>query len=169
MRNDGRRRTDDNHLLLLHPFLGWQEKANEEPPIWPSQSDLTQDCDVTRQRIGQVINGARERWAKSEPLAGLRGTIAEVLRARGGVMVHHELIAYVLAARGVLAEEPQRSQLASAAVRAAVEAEHISEAPRFDEFRSGKKIFVALDSELRPAYPFRSPTAPSIRGSRPPG
>lgn len=142
-------RAGETETAILHPFLGWQVKANEELPIWPSQSDLTQDCDVTRQRIGQVINGARERWAKSEPLAGLCGTIAEVLRARGGVMVHHELIAYVLAARGVLAEEPQRSQLASAAVRAAVEAEHISEAPRFDEFRSGKKIFVALDSELR--------------------
>ena len=64
-------------------------------------------------------------------------------------MIHQELIAYVLAARGSIADEPQRSQLASAAVRAAVEAEHISEAPRFDEYRSGEKIFVALDPELR--------------------
>lgn len=143
-------RAGETETAILHPFLGWQVKANEGPPIWPSQSDLTQVCDVTRQRIGQIINAARERWAKSEPLGGLRSTIAEVLRTRGGVMVHHELIAYLLAARrGAGVEEPQCSQLASAAVRAAVEAEHISETPRFDEYRSGTKIFVALDPELR--------------------
>jgi serine/threonine protein kinase len=142
-------RAGETEIAILHPFLAWQVPPDHEQLVWPSQSDLTQIRDVTRQRIGQIINAARHRWAKSEPLAGLRDTIAEVLRSRGGVMIHQELIAYVLAARGSIADEPQRSQLASAAVRAAVEAEHISEAPRFDEYRSGEKIFVALDPELR--------------------
>jgi serine/threonine protein kinase len=142
-------RAADTEAAVLHPFLGWQVPANQPQNTWPSQSDLTEAAGVTRQRIGQIINTARDRWAKSEPLAGLRTTIAEVLRTRGGVMVHHELITYVLAARGGPSDLPQLSQLASAAVRAAVEAEHISETPRFDEYRSGTKIFVALDSELR--------------------
>ena len=145
----GKGRAGETETAILHPFLGWQLPASEEQGTWPSQSDLTQVCEVTRQRIGQVINKARDRWGKSEPLARLRGIIAEVLGSRGGVMVHHELIAYVLAARGSSAEESQRLQLTSAVVRAAVEAEHISETPRFDEYRSGTKIFVALDSELR--------------------
>lgn len=135
---------------ILHPFLGWQVPLNQTQNAWPSQSDLSQIADVTRQRIGQIINIARDRWARSEPLTGLRATIAEVLRSRGGVMVHHELIAYVLASRrSAVAEESISNQLAGAAVRAAVEAEHMSEVPRFDEYRSGTKIFVALDSELR--------------------
>lgn len=142
-------RAGETETSTLYPFLGWQVPADQEQLAWPSQTDLAQVVDVTRQRIGQIITTARERWGKSEPLSGLRNQIAEVLRSRGGVMVHHELINYVLAARGVLAEEPQRSQLASAAVRAAVEAEHISETPRFDEYRSGNRIFIALDTELR--------------------
>jgi serine/threonine protein kinase len=139
----------ETEAAILHPFLGSQASPGQEQPVWPSQVELTVVSDVTRQRIGQIIGAARERWVKSEPLAGLRTTIADVLRSRGGVMVHHELIAYVLAARGTLAEEDQRTPLASAAVRAAVEAEHISETPRFDEYRSGTKIFIALDAELR--------------------
>ena len=71
------------------------------------------------------------------------------IKSTPGRMVHHELVAYILASRGSVAEESQRALLASAAVRAAIEAEHISENPRFEEYRSGDKIFVALHSDLR--------------------
>ncbi len=142
-------RAGETESAILHPFLGFKVTTGGEPLVWPSQSDLTVISDVTRQRIGQIITKARDRWEKSEPLAGLRNAIDEVLRTKGGVMVQQELIAYVLAARGSIAEEPQRTRLASAAVRAAVEAEHVSESPRFDEYRSSGKVFVALDPELR--------------------
>lgn len=134
---------------ILHPFLGWNVPATADPLVWPSQSDLVAVCAVTRQRIGQIITAARERWEKSPLLAGLREAIAETLSTRGGVMTQRELVATVLAARGSSAEEPQRTQLASAAVRSAVEAEHISDQPRFEEYRTGDKIFLALHPALR--------------------
>ena len=133
---------------ILHPFLGWNVASTADPLAWPSQSDLATVSAVTRQRIGQIITAARERWEKSPLLAGLREAIAETLSTRGGVMTQRELVATVLAARGSSAEEPQRTQLASAAVRSAVEAEHIAEQPRFEEYRTGDKIFLALHPGL---------------------
>jgi len=143
-----RGRARESEAAVIHPFLGWGSTTASHPS-WPSQSDLAQVSGVTRQRIGQVITTARERWTNSEPLAGLRGTIAEVLRSRGGVMTHVELVAHVLSVRTSVEDEPRKTQLANAAVRAAVEAEHVSDVPRFDEYRSGEKIFVALHPELR--------------------
>lgn len=134
---------------ILHPFLGWKTAPNADPLTWPSQSELVAVCKVTRQRIGQIVTGARERWAKSPLISALRDIIGDLLRTRGGVMTHRELVAGVLAARGSSAEDPQRTQLAGVAVRAALEAEHISEAPRFEEYRTGDRIFIAVDPELR--------------------
>ena len=134
---------------ILHPFLGWNVAAATDPLAWPSQSDLVAVCAVTRQRIGQIITAARERWEKSPLLAGLRDAIADTLSTRGGVLTQRELVTTVLAARGSSAEEPQRTQLASAAVRSAVEAEHSSDQPRFEEYRTGDKIFLALHPVLR--------------------
>ena len=139
----------DTESGILHPFLGWNIEATADPLAWPSQSDLVEVCDVTRQRIGQVITAARERWKKSPLLVALRDAVDDLLLTRGGVMTQRELVAAVLAARGSGAEEPQRTQFASVAVRAAVEAEHVSDKPRFEEYRSGDKIFLALHPELR--------------------
>ncbi len=139
----------DTESGVLHPFLGWEIEPTADPLTWPSQSDLVEVCDVTRQRIGQIITAARERWKKSSLLAGLRDAIADLLHTRGGVMTQRELVAGVLAARGSGAEEPKRTQFASVAVRAAVEAEHASDNPRFEEYRSGDKIFLALHPDLR--------------------
>lgn len=139
----------ETEASVLHPFLGLSSTAKPERIVWLSQTDLATVCYVTRQRIGQIVTTARGRWAKSAPLGGLRDAILEVLFTKGGVMTHQELIAFVLTARGSLSEEPLRSQLASAAVRAAVEAEHMSREPRFEDYRSGDKIFVALHPELR--------------------
>ncbi len=143
-----RGRARETEAAVLHPFLGVEAGATDQP-AWPSQSDLAASGGVTRQRIGQIITEARQRWKNSAPLEALRGSIAEVLVGRGGVMVHTELVAHIISVRGSAEEEPRRTQLAHAAVRAAVEAEHASEQPRFDEYRSGDKIFVALHPELR--------------------
>jgi hypothetical protein len=139
----------DTESGILHPFLGWNIEPTADPLTWPSQSDLVEVCDVTRQRIGQIITAARERWKKSPLLAGLRDAIADLLHTRGGVMTQRELVAAVLSARVSGAEEPQRTQFASVAVRAAVEAEHVSDKPRFEEYRNGDKIFLALHPDLR--------------------
>jgi len=143
-----RGRARETESAVIFPFLGVDAGARDRP-AWPSQTELADLGGVTRQRIGQIITEARQRWKGSAPLEALRGTIAEVLLGRGGVMIHSELVAHMISVRASAEEEPRRTQLANAAVRAAVEAEHACESPRFDEYRSGDKIFVALHPELR--------------------
>jgi hypothetical protein len=59
------------------------------------------------------------------------------------------LIAAVLTARGSTYEEPKRTQMASVATRAALETKRGLAQPRFQEYRSGGRIFIALAPELK--------------------
>ena len=77
-------KTGDTESAILHPFLGWKLAPAADPLAWPSQSELIAVCAVTRQRIGKIINAARERWEKSPLLAALRAASAELLQTRGG-------------------------------------------------------------------------------------
>jgi serine/threonine protein kinase len=135
---------------VLQPFLGISTHPQADPFLWPSQSDLALTASVSRQRIGQIITTARSRWLKSPALTPLRDALAEILAKAGGIMTHRELATSALAARGCFAkEDPERSQLVSAAVRAAVEAEQSDITPRFSEYRSAGGIYVAVDPSLR--------------------
>jgi serine/threonine protein kinase len=134
---------------ILQNFLGWQILDDVSPIAWPSQGDLAPKLDVTRQRVGQVINQARERWSRFPSITALRDAIYETVCSQGGVTTHTELVASVLAARGSTFEEPKRTQMASVAVRAALETErHIAE-PRFQEHRTGARIFISITPELK--------------------
>lgn len=134
---------------ILQGFLGWNRPDGEDPAAWPSQSDLAPNLDVTRQRIGQVVTEARERWKRYPSITGLRDTIHEMVRTQGGVVTHEELIQAVLTARGSAFEDPKRTQMASVATRAALETERAMQNSRFTEYRSGERIFVAMSSELK--------------------
>ena len=131
---------------VLERFLG--EVGAAEPTEWISQSDAAPLLGVTRARVGQVVEKARDRWSKLTALTSVRLEIARLLRARGGVMTHRELIGAVLAARGSAFDEPQRTSLSSLVVRAAVETEKLVETPHFVEVRRGGFIFVALERAL---------------------
>ncbi len=134
---------------LLQRFLGWQPDAGDPPDAWPSQSDLAPKLGVSRQRIGQVVAKARERWSRFPSISSLRETVFEIIRSLGGVATHPEIIAAVLAARGSTLEEPERTRMASVAVRASVETERHMNAPRFEEYRSDGRIFLALTPDLK--------------------
>ena len=134
---------------ILQAFLGWNLPEGESPLEWPSQSDLAPLLKVTRQRVGQVINEGRERWKRFPSITALRDTIHEIVRAKGGVVTCDELVASVLAARGSVFDEPKRTQMASVATRAAMETERGFKEPRFVEYRSGDRVFVALTPELK--------------------
>jgi hypothetical protein len=134
---------------ILQSFLGWQVLDDISPTAWPSQSDLASELDVTRQRIGQVINQARERWGRFPSITALRDAIYEIVCSQGGVMTQTELVASVLAARGSTFEEPKRTQMASVAVRAALETERHIANPRFQEQRTETRIFVSITPELK--------------------
>ncbi|MEY5015209.1 MAG: Serine/threonine-protein kinase PknA [Verrucomicrobiota bacterium] len=139
----------DTEREVLHPFLGATASTPEDSLQWPGQTDLAARVQASRQRIGQLVTAARARWAKSPALLTLRHTITEILHLRGGVMAHRELVAHVVASRPSSTQEPERTRLAAAAVRAALEGEGTTDTPRFSEYRSGDKIFIALHPSFK--------------------
>jgi hypothetical protein len=95
--------------------------------------------------MGKVI----DRWANKEKgLTRLREDLAGLLAAAGGVMTPMELGEAILAARGSVLEEPQRSRLARAVARAAVEVERTMAEPRYLVRRDDDRALVALHPSL---------------------
>jgi serine/threonine protein kinase len=134
---------------VVQAFLEWQVPSDAPVAVWPSQADLATSLEVTRQRVGQAITAARKRWTKYPTITGLRQDILQQLRALGGIATHHEILQAVLAARGSSLDEPNRRRMAAIAVRAALETEKSESDPRFDEYRSGNQIFIAVHPDLR--------------------
>lgn len=115
---------------------------------WPSQSDVARVVDVTRARIGQIIGKMQDRWGKELTLTRLRDDLAELIVGQGGVMSTAELAEAVLLARGSSLDEPKRSKLAAAVVRACFEVERAMTNPRFIVRRDGNLVLIALNAEL---------------------
>ena len=115
---------------------------------WPSQSEIASALDVTRGRIGQIIGKLHERWAKDAAITRLRSDLAEMLSGQGGAMSSRELSAAILVARGSSQDDPLRTQLAAAVVRAATEVERSMSEPRFLVRRDNDRVLIALSSDL---------------------
>ena len=105
-------------------------------------------ADVTRGRIGQVVGKLQTRWAKDPAITQLRSDLVEIVAGQGGVMTVPELVESVLLARGSSQDEPRRTQLSGAVVRAAVEAERSMSEPRLLVRRDGDCVLVAQDASL---------------------
>ncbi|OSM06734.1 BREX system serine/threonine kinase PglW [Magnetofaba australis] len=138
--------------LRLH--LGLDElpatRREQSLSMWPGQLDISQAVGVSRGRISQILNTARKRWGKRIPtLTALRTEIAELLASSGGVMTLRELGEAVLVRRGSAQQEPERSRIAQAVTRAALEIERDMKEPRWVERRSGQQLLLALDKEDR--------------------
>jgi hypothetical protein len=128
---------------VLRLLLGL-EVAEDVPP-WPSQSDVARAAGITRARVGQVVAKGRARWAKLSGLTALRGEIAAILDAEGGLVTAEQLEAAVLAARPFDGSTPEALRQASAATRAAVEVEEALAAPRWALRRSGERRLLARE------------------------
>ncbi len=115
---------------------------------WPSQADVARVADVTRGRIGQVVGKLQTRWAKDPAITQLRSDLVEIVAGQGGVVTVPELVESVLLARGSSQDEPRRTQLSGAVVRATVEAERSMSEPRLLVRREGDCILVAQDASL---------------------
>lgn len=115
---------------------------------WPSQVEVAKHSDVSRQRIGQVVSAARERWSRTPSITGLRDAIFHILQASGGAMTHKELADALLAARGSTEIEPRRSQISIAVLRAACETEFSLKSARFVESRSNDRVLIAVSHEV---------------------
>ncbi len=142
-------KSDSTERDVLERFLGWQIAENDPVAfLWPSQTDLGKQVEVTRARVGQIIGKAREKWLKNPSITRLRESIEATLKGQGGVMTHEELIRLVLLQRGSTLSEPDSLRMASISARAAVEAERQLQTPRFTESRRHGTLFITLD----PAY-----------------
>ncbi len=115
---------------------------------WPSQAEVAKLICVTRQRVGQVVTAARERWSRTPSITGLREAIIHILEASGGAMTHKELADALLAARGSTKTEPRRTQIAIAVLRAACETEISLKTARFVESRSNDRVLIATSYDL---------------------
>lgn len=134
---------------ILQAFLEWQAARDAAIAVWPSQSDLANGLEVTRQRIGQVITAARKRWSRYPAVTELRSEIVQLLQSLGGIGTHQEILTTILASHGSALGEPDRRRMASVALRSAVETEKGAAEPRFDEYRSGGHIFIGLHPDLK--------------------
>ena len=114
---------------------------------WPSQTDVAPIVDVTRGRIAQLVGKFQARWAKEPAVTKLRGEVVELLTAAGGVMSSAELAEAILVARGSVRDEPDRTKLATALARAAVEVERTLSDPRFIVRRDKGRILIATSQE----------------------
>jgi serine/threonine protein kinase len=134
---------------IIRTFLEWQVPREAPVSAWPSQSDVATLRDVSRQRVGQAITAGRRRWNRFPTVTALREDILQFLRGLGGIATHSDIIQAVLAARGSALDEPARRRMASVAVRAALETEKAAADPRFDEYRSGDRIYLAVHPDLK--------------------
>jgi serine/threonine protein kinase len=139
-------RDGDTARQTVTALLGLEEAL---PNPWPVQADVARFLSVSRARVGQLLGKVIDRWANKEKgLTRLREDIAGLLAAAGGVMTAAELGEAILAARGSVLEEPQRSRLARAVARAAVEVERTMAEPRYLVRRDDDRALVALHPSL---------------------
>ncbi len=139
-------RDGDTARQTITALLGLEEAL---PGSWPAQADVARFLSVSRARVGQIVSKVVDRWAgKEKGLTRLREDITGLLAAAGGVMTAVELGEAILAARGSVLEEPQRSRLARAVARAAVETERTMSEPRYMVRRDDDRALVALHPSL---------------------
>ena len=109
---------------------------------------------MTRARVGQVVGKYQTRWSKEPAITRVRADIAGIVDSNGGVMLIPEVAEALIVARGCNAEEPSRTAIARAVVRAAVEVERSMGDPRYQIRRDGDRVVVALTQDLA-GYAFR--------------
>ena len=112
-------------------------------PTYPTQSQIAERTQKARAQISQILTKARERWRRMPDLTTVRNDLAEFTTAEGGVVEVGELTQFLLTSRGADAGDPLACRRAAAVVRAALEAEKLSESNRFEERRKNGFFLIA--------------------------
>ncbi len=135
----------DDHILAEYLGLG----STVASPIWRNPGDVARAAGVARSAVADALDRARERWHKNREFNALRTDIAALLEAAGGVATADELAAQLLAAHGsVRSDETERTGLALAVLRAAVELEASIGTPRFAAYMEAAPTLLATRPEL---------------------
>jgi serine/threonine protein kinase len=148
-------RRDRASRACLRAFLGLDPQGEGPEPLaeagssWPTLSEAAARAGQSLASMAALLPPLRLAWRRNRDLADLRGTMAEILAAQGGVMTAAELAEALLVARGSSLNDPARRQaLALAVARAALEAEQASPPPRFSLRREEGRLLVSLSGEL---------------------
>jgi len=114
---------------------------------WPSLGETALATGLDRATLTTALIKARERWLKNPALTELRLQLDTLVRSQGQVLTAHEAALALLALRGcALQDDAERLPLASAVVRAALEAESHLEKPRFECFDHQPSALIATHS-----------------------
>jgi protein kinase-like protein len=139
----------DVALDVIAEILGM---AHAKPGVvdWPGEREVASRLGIQRSEVADTLKRLRARWEKSVPaLTALRVDIRAILEREGGIMTITELVRAVLTVRGSASPEPVRSANASAATRAAVEAERSLKEPSYVMSRlSTGAVVVVVNPEL---------------------
>ena len=118
------------------------------PEPWPTQTAMATEAGVTPGRVSQIVGKLLSKSLKDSVITIVRGQLAELVEAHGGVATAAEIASCLLAARG--SEEPPASGLRSAIgiVRIAVETENLLAEPRLTLRRENEMMLVGTSVEL---------------------
>lgn len=141
-------------LLTLDDIPATAEHAED----WPTATVVAQAMGLTRARVSQVHSKARGHWATSPQLAGVLTDVVDVLASLGGVAGVSELVGPLLSMRDTGHDGDEARRLATAVIRAAVEAD-----PRPADLtvlpsdvlvvrRCGRRTLLALDGAAFAAH-----------------
>lgn len=114
---------------------------------WASSRDASKSLSRDQRTIRQSVQRLEDHWVGLDGMRILRDAVAEAVESVGGVASAAHCAATLLDRQGSTVEEPLRSRLAEALVRAAIDAELADEAldgdPRLVYSRQAHGILVA--------------------------
>lgn len=114
---------------------------------WPSLGDTSVTTGLDRATLTTALIKARERWLKTPAFTEIRLQLDKLVRTQGQVMTVNEAALALLALRGcAMQDDAERLQLASAVLRAALEAESHLDQPRFECFDHQPSPLIATNS-----------------------
>ena len=120
---------------------------SKSPGTWPSLGDTSVATGLDRATLTTALIKARERWLKNPAFTEIRLQLEKLVRSQGHVMTASEAALALLALRGcAVQDDTERLQLASAVLRAALEAESHLDQPRFECFDHQPSPLIATSS-----------------------
>jgi serine/threonine protein kinase len=120
---------------------------SKPPGTWPSLGDTSVATGLDRATLTTALIKARERWLKNPAFTEIRLQLEKLVRSQGQVMTASEAALALLALRGcAVQDDAERQQLASAVLRAALEAESHLDQPRFECFDHQPSPLIATSS-----------------------
>ena len=150
---------------LAEALLGLGESDGS---AWTSLRDAARALGREQRAVRESMSKLERHWVRLPGMSELRDTITEVVESAGGVASARHCAMALLDFKGSTVEEPLRSRLAEAVVRAAVDAEladpSLDGDPRLVYSRERHGILIAAGPS-QPAWGHRRPTG----WSGPPG